>query len=261
MNELILVNNGKQIRLKKPISISRKVSSQLSSNCFNLPKLKISPFKVPEEFLGDVNQGGTCNVDIICYTPHNITHIETSAHILERNSESITIDRIEKNAFCGVVYVIDLSEITYSKANLITWDLLKDKLKNLEIPCDHIAIKTEASLLPEDYDFSEKNFISIDPLASKKLHDFSYQNKKLKGLILDLPSADIEKDGGKLLAHRNFFGLPEGITNYIDIEKRIIVELAHFKDVEEGYYYMIMTPSLLKVNAIATDIWIYKLAI
>ena len=258
MVQLFAICEGNTLKFGDPVSASRIVSKHRTSNCFHMPPLEITTVEIAGKFIGDVHKGGSCNVDEIKYIPHSITHIETSAHILSNKNHSCTIDKVNPKYFSGLTYLMDFSK-TKMTENLIGWNMIQKKLLKLKLPITHLAIKTSASLLSQHYDFSDKDFIAIDPKAAKELHEFSFKNKNLNCLILDLPSIDTENDNGKLLAHRNFYGIPEKITEYDDKEGRIIIELAYFNKLKEGYYYTIMTPPKMVTNAVTTDISLYPI--
>jgi kynurenine formamidase len=189
--------------------------------------------------------------------PHGLTHLETSAHILNIDSESSFITGIPSRNLEGVVYLIDLTHIKAEPGASISWQEINRKLNPNPLPFSILAIKTQASLLPMDYDFSGKNFLSLSPEAAKGIHDYRF---KINCLLLDLPSIDPEQDGGKLAAHRNYFGLPiTGTEGIIDKEKRSLVELAWFHDLKEGYYYCVLTPPRFQTHAVTTGIIFYPL--
>ncbi|MHA2028135.1 MAG: cyclase family protein [Candidatus Kariarchaeaceae archaeon] len=239
--------------LDAPQSVSREVQlfpHLSSSNAFDLPRFEKNTVTIGD-FVGDVTRGGSCNVDVYSFCPHNLTHIETSAHITQ---DGQPVNKIPLDTFSGVVYLIDLSENQI--ADLITTDFIQNKIETLEIPCDMIAIKTRYSLESPFKDFTGTDPIAIHPQAATYLNG---SIPKIKGIILDLPSADGESDGGKLQAHRNFLGLPSDGLLIEKEENRIIVELAYFHTLKEGYYYYVLTPPRTETNAAITDIFFYKM--
>ncbi len=127
-----------------------------------------------------------------------------------------------------------------------------------------LALKTKASRLPYNYDFSDKNFLSLAPGTAKVIHDYRVllpgsAAQQIHCLILDLPSIDPEKDKGKLLAHRQYFGIPLAGYEGVDREKRALVELAWLPGLKEGYYYASITPPRFQTHAVSTGIVCYPL--
>lgn len=254
----------------EPRSVARDVlfkPESSSANAFHLPKIRSRTVEFEGQFTGDVNRGGSCNVDILSYVPHGLTHIETSAHILSPDSNPPTIKDIPLEHFCGIVYLIDLTHLGTEPGRQIPWKEIEIKLEQNTIPISMLALKTRASLLPSDYDFSGKDFLSLSPEAAKGIHDYSFPGsgsspvqQPINCLLLDLPSIDPEADGGKLTAHRNFFGLPGTGHSGEDREKRALVELAWFSNLGEGYYYALITPPPFQANAVSTGIVFQPLA-
>jgi len=249
----------KTFRVGKPRNVSREVlfyPETKSVNGFDLPRIESQPFRYKEQFIGDVNKGGSCNVDILHYVPHGITHIETSAHILTRDKRAVTLKDISPENLCGLIYLADLTHLDSKPGQAITWQHLEPKIDNLTLPISMLALKTRASLLPQDFDFSGEDFLFLHPETARAIHDLA---PRLNCLILDLPSIDREKDGGRLLAHRHFFGLPETGHQWMDGEKRTLVELAWFSNLREGYYYAVITPPSFQANAVSTGIFFHPL--
>jgi kynurenine formamidase len=252
--------NTKQFRLGEPIPVSRPVVFQpktKASNAFYLPVINWKTLELGDRFIGDVNRGGSCNVDILSYVPHGITHIETAAHILSPGSQPCFVDEIPPGHLSGIVYLIDLTAPGpgampgAESGQQVSWKAVEEKLQQNKLPISMLAIKTKASLLPAAYDFSGKDFLSISPEAAKGIHHYKYP---ITCLLLDLPSIDPEADEGKLLAHRCYFGLPLSGHQGEDGEKRALVELAWFAGVEAGYYYADITPPRFRTNAVSTGI-------
>lgn len=247
----------KWFRIGKPQSVSRDVhfkEKTRSPNAFHLPPITSKTVEFEGQFTGDVNRGGSCNVDTLQYVPHGLTHLETSAHILGPDANPPTVKDIPLEKLSGIVFLIDLSHLGEEPGQLISWETVRTKLEQNTLPISLLALKTHASLLPQDYDFSGKDFLALAPGTAKGIHDYTVSKSRIQCLILDLPSIDPEKDGGKLLAHRYFFGLPETGFTANDKEKRALVELAWFSDLNEGYYYTAITPPQFETNAVTTGI-------
>lgn len=239
--------NGITYSLTEFKDVGRVVSQETSPNCFYLPQITISPIE-EEGFIGDMTQGGTCNVDLLTFTPHNITHLETSAHILAEGGKFVS--DIPQVNLTGICYLVDLSQNTEN----ITLNDIKEVLDCIELPISLLAIKTRASLLDPNYDFSGKDFLSLTPEAAKEISQFQLNGEKVSTLLLDLPSADPENDGGKLLAHRAFFEIPPEVHEFTDNTSKAIVELARFNNLEEGYYYCVISPPRIRTNAVPVSV-------
>ncbi len=253
---------ARSYRLNEPVSVDRRVlftPEIKAANSFHITLPSRKTYEVPGQFTGNVDRGGVCNVEIISSAAHNTTHIETSAHILSYDTDPMTIDQIPVKNLSGLLYLIDLSSISAEPGKAVEWIDIERKLLQIELPVSMLAIKTQGSVLPEDYDFSGKDFIYLAPEAAKAINDFRIMEKRIDCLLLDLPSIDRENDEGKLLAHRYYFGLPESGHTGTGTEKRTLIELAYFSGLEEGYYYAAITPPRFQTNAMTTGIFLWKL--
>src|SRR6186713_986998 len=101
-----LGNKNLKVDFTRPLDISIPIrAGRENVNAFYIPPVRFEPFSAGE-FVGDVNQGGSCNVFNIYMNPHgNGTHTETVGHISKEkypiykclttfffNAELITID-------------------------------------------------------------------------------------------------------------------------------------------------------------------------
>ena len=253
-------NKIRTYRLGEAVSVSRRIKFRpvLSApNTFHLPPISEEVFELPGQFTGHVDRGGSCNVMTLRYIPHTITHLETAAHIMSPKSNPPTILDLDNKILTGILYLIDLTGIEPQEGNLVPWPVVKKKVAKIDLLISALAIKTQASELPEDYDFSGKNFLALAPETAEGIQKFKFGTSKRVGihcLLLDLPSIDPEKDGGKLLAHRAFFGLPKTGFTAKAIPQNALVEMAYFPSLEEGYYYFTITPPRIQTNAVSTGI-------
>ena len=272
VNQILTVNlkdskrRKRSFSLSDPVSVSRKIvfgPEEASSNAFNLPRPSKRTVEIPGIFVGDMDRGGPCNVEVYSLCPHGVTHIETSAHVTKQSVIAHSILDLSPKFLQGLTYLVDLSDVDRFEKNFIVWDNIKDQLEQVDLPITMLALKTQASLLPEDYNYSEKNFVSIDYKMAEKLRLYSRTmfSERLHTLLLDLPSADPEHDGGSLRAHKEFFavGNHDSQKQYDSLFPRAIVELAYFGGLSEGYYYCVMTPVQMQIDAIATGILFYPL--
>ncbi|MCP4215949.1 MAG: hypothetical protein GY765_14945 [bacterium] len=255
-----------KLRPGKPFSVSREVvydptsatPALRHSNCFALPPMTLNPLlRAGENSDGSV---GPCNVNMIGFVPHAHTHLETSAHILATQTNPPTVTDIPPENLTGLVYLIDLSDLKALPGAQIPVEVIKEKLEANRLPIGILAIKTRASLLPQDHDFTGRDFLSLSAEAATYIHDYRFQSTgeppvstRIDCLIVDLPSVDPETDK-KMFAHRSFFGLPFSGFNAKDEELRAIVELAWFPDLKEGYYHAFITPPQIRIDAVATGV-------
>ena len=147
-------NKKISFQLGLPTSVSRTIKFNKHSSAFNLPNATTTPFKYKNVFIGDVLQGGSCNVDILNFCPHNLTHVETSDHILNQTSAYASISTIPQNHLQGLVFVIDLRKRLDSKTKFIKPEHIQTELESVQYPINALALFTNASDLSAEFDFT-----------------------------------------------------------------------------------------------------------
>ncbi|MFW9927885.1 MAG: cyclase family protein [Candidatus Thorarchaeota archaeon] len=242
--------------LKNPTSVSRPIKltkTVETSHAFYLPKISIETFRHDSGFIGNIEEGGSCNVNILKFSPHSLTHIETSSHITNDNNKKKSISDLFINEKMGLVYLIDCTKSEAIIHNQISDSYLKDQLEKIDLPITALAIKTKSSELPFNYDFSGENFLFFGQKAAKVVKKIQ---PKLNLLILDLPSIDSENDRN-LLGHKTFLINKDHDKN--KIHGSAIIELAFFPHLTQGYYFCVLTPPKIDSDAIITDIIFWNL--
>ena len=147
------------------INVSRTIMPDLqSSGAFYLDPPSSITVEFPGQFIGDVDRGGSCNVQYLTFCPHNITHVETSAHVLSPSSNPPTVADLDNRALIGKGFLIDLSFLdTAFNAKILPRHIMPI-LDTLTHSIDFIIIKTRSSDLPEDFDFSGHGFMALTRL-------------------------------------------------------------------------------------------------
>jgi kynurenine formamidase len=219
--------NGKVIKvdLSKPIDISIPLRAGSENvNAFYIPPVTMEPFKAGG-FVGDVKQGGSCNVFTITFNPHgNGTHTETVGHI---SSEKISINQCLK-IFFFETRLISVQPEAHGADLVISRNQL-EALLNGHCP-DALVIRT----LPNDIrkinmQYSGMNPPFMEPNAASYLKQLN-----VKHVLLDVPSIDKEDDGGKLQAHHAFWGYPERPRRECTISELVFVP----ENVKDGFYLL-----------------------
>ncbi len=199
-----------------------------STNAFDLPQPRAHTFK-SENFIGSINEGGTCNVRILELCSHNLTHIETSDHVIKKGKLVSDLENLN-----GIMTLVD------STSEGITGTIRQVEISRVP---KILGIKTYSSLLPLDYDFTSTKFLALSPDLAKKL-----AMNGVKILVTDLPSVD-DEESKSLDVHKNFF-LNGG---------EAIIELAHFGKAEPGLYFFNCIPALAPYDAFPVGAVIYPL--
>ncbi|MCY3414672.1 MAG: cyclase family protein [Candidatus Heimdallarchaeota archaeon] len=232
---LSITINKRTYALGKGISVSRIISINPRSEpkAFDLPDYSVKSYS-RGDFIGLISEGASCNVNIHSYIPHTFTHVESSLHVSE---DGISLDLIPESLFSGIIFLLDLSELDSECIEIEHTSAIFDKKVR------RVAIKSKYSVDKPDINYTNTDPLYISTKVAKLFH-----TKGIEVLMLDLPSIDRETDK-ELWGHKYFF----------ENEKRIIIELAYFDKLNEGYYYYEMTPMKIQTDAISTDIKFYPI--
>jgi arylformamidase len=193
-------NKSFRVDLSKPIDISIPIRSGIDNvNAFYIPPVNLEPFRAGS-FIGDVNQGGSCNVFTITINPHgNGTHTESLGHI---TSEKYSINDCLKQFFFEARLITIQPEIR-DNDKIITLQHLEDVLKG---NCTEALI---LRTLPNTDDKRNTKYSGTNPTYMEEKAATYLRSLDVKHLLLDLPSIDREDDNGKLLAHHAFWNYPK----------------------------------------------------
>ncbi|MFC1477821.1 cyclase family protein, partial [candidate division KSB1 bacterium] len=140
----------------QPVPVDRRIlfrPDMKAPNAFSLPPVSVETFAAGD-FTADVDRDGVCNVEILSTAVHNVTHFETSSHVLSYSANSTTVDEVPADRLSGLLYVVDLTDIPAEPGRNIAWSDIESRLERITLPVTMLALKTQASLLPEDTDFS-----------------------------------------------------------------------------------------------------------
>jgi kynurenine formamidase len=204
--------------------------------CFYAPPFQADPVR-SGSFIGSIEAGSPVNFKNLLINPHgNGTHTECAGHITD-----------------GPFFINDCLKNSHSIARLIT--VMPVKMDNGDDVID-------ATLLEKQLDgYQETETIIIRSLpndASKRTRDYSGANppyftkeairflnlRSVKHLITDLPSVDRESDGGRLEAHKEFWGFPDFPDKY-----KTITELVYIDNVIPDGLYLCN----IQIAPLATD--------
>lgn len=205
-----IINNF-QIDLSKPIDISIPLTnSDKNPIAWYIEKPEIEPVKFGD-WVGKVSEGSSTNFNNIFFNPHGHgTHTECLGHITR---EFYSINQCLKQFF----FTAELISITPEKINddfVITLECILTALDvtfKLGIPKEALIIRT----LPNFDEKKHKNYSHTNPPYLSEEAAIFIREKRIKHLLIDLPSVDREEDEGKLLAHKAFWNVKD-VTNLND---------------------------------------------
>lgn len=227
-------------QLDNGVDISIGIGPGSGPRLYGIPPARISVYR-SGGFVGNVDQGGTCNVREMNLNPHgNGTHTECVGHI---GPEYHTIDQVLKS------YLFVARLLTIPHTTCIAPSHLKPLL-GLD-RCQALVLRTSPNP-PEkrsmDYD-SRTEVPFLSPKTMQLIVDLGVNH-----LLVDLPSVD-KMDDPNLEAHRVFWNSPSG-----EISFRTITELVYVPDhVGDGTYLLnLMVPNFV-LDAVPSKPILYPL--
>lgn len=236
-----------KIDLSNPLDVSISLNfGGAQPNAFDVESATSKPCET-ENFIGDVRRGGSCNFEQVKFTPHcNGTHTESIGHITRRR---ISVHESLKEAFIpatlisvepenalesGENYPVNLETEDY----LITKKSLARVLENADENFLHgLIVRT---LPNDDGKLTRRYMENPPPFFSTEAMQFIVE-KKVKHLLVDLPSIDRTFDEGKLSNHRAFWNVEEKSfeLNESSLIHNTITEMIYVSDeIENGAYFL-----------------------
>lgn len=209
-------------------------------------------------FIGDTEQGGSCNVNELNINPHcNGTHTETIAHICDMSGQlSLKISDIYILPLmpCVVISIAPEHGLTssdeYTPAfneidKIISRIALEQALNSYEdgqLQC--LVIRT----LPNNHDKCQQNYNNDNQPPFFSREAILYLNERgVEHLVVDLPSLDRLHDSGLLTCHHLFWQVIEGAhqASPNSLINKTITELAFISDdITDGFYFIsLQTPA------------------
>jgi kynurenine formamidase len=185
-----------KIDLSKPLDISIPLrASKDNVNAWYLEGPKIEPVKMGD-WIGSVSEGANVNFNSIWFNPHaHGTHTECVGHITKG------VHSINKNLkqFFFLAEVITVAPEVIDDDFVISKKQIQSALGNKKR--DAVVLRT----LPNTKDKLLRQYSNTNPTYLLEEVANFLKEKGVKHLLIDLPSVDKEKDGGKLLAHHAFW--------------------------------------------------------
>ena len=197
-------------------------------------------------FTGSVTQGASCNCATYTLAPHcHGTHTECVGHV---TAEPSNLADLAPAAPCLALLVtvtpqaLGASRDSHSDASdhVITRDALADVAAPwLDAPFTALVVRT----LPNSPTKRHRAYTD-GPCPAPYFLPEAMQwvvGRGVDSLVVDLPSLDRADDGGRLAAHRTFWGLPPGATAAAAATRpgALVTELAYVRDdLADGLYLL-----------------------
>ncbi len=231
--------------LSKPLDISIGLRGDAKNPvAWYLDAPKITPVK-DGDFIGKVSEGASVNFNNIQFNPHaHGTHTECVGHI---SREFYSINQTLKTFFFFSKLISVEPEIR-GDDRVISEAILRDKIQTKH---------TEALIIRTLPNFREKQTKKYShsnwPYLSEEAAIF-LRNSGVKHLLIDLPSVDKEKDGGKLLAHKAFWNYPKNTRFDATITELVYVP----NSIEDGAYLLNLQIASFENDASPSKPVLYK---
>ena len=231
--------------LSKPLDISIGLrGDEKNPIAWYLDAPKINPVK-DGDFIGKVSEGASVNFNNIQFNPHaHGTHTECVGHI---SREFYSINQTLKTFFF-FAKLISVEPETKGEDKVISEAILKEKIQ---------PNATEALIIRTLPNFREKQTKKYShtnwPYLSEEAAVY-LRNSGIKQLLIDLPSVDKEKDGGKLLAHKAFWNYPKNTRFDATITELVYVP----NSIEDGNYLLNLQIASFENDASPSKPVLYK---
>ena len=227
----LFVGKDQYFDTESPIDISIAVKEATPHlKAWYLDDPKIQPV-MENGFIGSVSEGGVVNFRNINFNPHgHLTHTECLGHITKN---VYSVNQVFKSYFFKAQLISVSPEKVFNEEHqmddlVITLEQLQRH--SIEDGVEAIVIRTE----PNTTEKKNKNHSDSNPpyLGSETIAFFNQFG--IKHLLIDLPSVDRELDGGQLLFHHAFWGVPDNLNFERTITELIYVD----SEVIDGVYMM-----------------------
>lgn len=207
----------------------------LTDEAFGLPAASEAPFTAGG-FIGDTRQGGSVNCFTLTLTPHgNGTHTESVWHIVD---DPVPVAEVTPLGLIpAVVLTVEARALAdvgeaYSGTSqpddhVISAAALRAAMDRAAVPAPFtVAVVVRVpGARPRDGKWSGLNPAYLTEEAAQLFRAWGTEH-----LLLEVPSADREDDGGKTVAHHLFWGLPPGHERPRRAPRFTITEMVNVPD-------------------------------
>ncbi|MGY5848809.1 cyclase family protein [Salegentibacter sp. F14] len=234
------------IDLSKPLDISLGLRGDSKNPvAWYLGAPEIEPVK-DGDFIGKVSEGAPVNFNTIKFNPHaHGTHTECVGHI---SPEFHSINHTLKKFFFTAKLISVVPE-KWLEDLVITQEILSKYFQKDE--AEALVIRTLPNYVEKrSRKYSNTNWPYLTEEAATYLRKCGVQH-----LLIDLPSVDKEKDGGKLRAHKAFWNYPKDTCFYATITELVYVP----NSIADGDYLLNLQHASFENDAAPSKPVLYKI--
>ncbi len=244
---LLFHDQDYSVDLANPLDLSLGIRRNKNVNAFYLPDPQFVTVEAGE-FVGDVEQGGSCNVENITISPHgNGTHTECIGHISQE--KHMLSSCLTHYHFMARLITLNLT-VNDNNDRYINDAELSKAIEDQEPGVEALIIRT----IPNDPDKALKIYSGKRPAYLSKKGAKLIAEKDFNHLLVDLPSLDHEQDGD-LPAHHTFFGYPD----QPQIHKTVTELIYAPNEIADGFYLLNLQALNLESDASPSRPVLYKI--
>lgn len=222
--------------------------------CFGSAPATAEPLRVGN-FVGDVAQGGSCNVPVIQINPHcNGTHTESISHIVdELIPPAVHAATMTPCTVVSIKPAVALTTTESYRPDFNNHDTIISAAQLQKLVADVHDVWLQALVirtLPNETDKRTRDY-SDAPFFTREAMRYLV-SRGVKHLLVDFPSIDRMNDDGHLTAHHLFWAVEEGAHQLNPQSRRdaTVTELIYVpNEVDDGQYLL-----TLQVPAFALDV-------
>lgn len=198
-------------------------------------------------FVGDTRRGGSCNATDVRLNPHcNGTHTECVGHVTE---ERVFVTELVRDVLCSAHVVTVVPQRVNDNGaveRIIDATDLAEAAAGMAEHTRALVVRT----LPNPSDKQQRKYGDSADSAWYTADAARWMVEKgIRHWLTDTPSVDRLHDGGKLSAHRVFWGLPPGSRRLADAGRpyATITEMIYVDDAitDGGYVLNLQIPPFM----------------
>lgn len=222
-------------------------------------------------FIGNTEQGGSCNVDVVRLNPHcNGTHTESISHLI--NDLIPPHEVLQQPLMTAELITLTPQQLTASDSTntyqpaieagdwVLNWELLAAALKNTGKDTKALVIRTLPNA--ESKKHRAYNVENQPAYFSNEAIKWLVENTAVEHLLVDLPSIDRLHDDGLLSNHRIFWNIPAGSHDLAEQcwTHKTITEMIYVSDdMVDGRYLLNLQVPCLNLNAVPSQPVLYHI--
>ena len=216
--------NSKEYFISSKNAVDLSIQNNFSGNApifYNASQPRNEPL-ISKNFIGDVKQGGSCNVPVVSLNIHCTgTHTECVGHI---NNSNVSIVDICPVGLIPALLITVEPELTSEtdESYHARWDgelVITKQLIQKKVDQSHSALIIRT--IPNDKSKILRNYDKMRaPFFTHQAIDYIV-SEGVEHLLVDLPSVDKADDEGKLGNHKRFFKYGKTISELLFINDSI----------------------------------------